>query len=139
METAREYSGYSVLIRLLGAVEGEDCFGIELDSGTERLAVATIAIAVRLISASLEASMTDRARPEITPKTPLRLPDAVTMAFPMGGMTVAGLRREHDRNVASAIPSSIDWFAPCPPSIGCTASPRSANRPSVQIASASRS
>jgi hypothetical protein len=42
--------------------------------------------------------MTDRAQPEITPNTPLRLADAVKMAFPMGGMTVAGLRRERDRN-----------------------------------------
>jgi len=37
-------------------------------------------------------------RPEITPNTPLRLADAVKIAFPMGGMTVAGLRRERDRN-----------------------------------------
>jgi hypothetical protein len=42
--------------------------------------------------------MTYRAQPEITPNTPLRLADAVKMAFPMGGMTVAGLRRERDRN-----------------------------------------
>src|SRR6266699_2008663 len=42
--------------------------------------------------------MTDRAQPEITPNTPLRLADAVKMAFPVGGMTVAGLRRERDRN-----------------------------------------
>jgi hypothetical protein len=42
--------------------------------------------------------MTDRAQSEITPNTPLRLADAVKMAFPMGGMTVAGLRRERDRN-----------------------------------------
>jgi hypothetical protein len=37
-------------------------------------------------------------RAEITPDTPLRLADAVKIAFPMGGMTVAGLRRERDRN-----------------------------------------
>jgi hypothetical protein len=42
--------------------------------------------------------MTDRTHPEITPNTPLRLADAVKIAFPMGGMTVAGLRRERDRN-----------------------------------------
>ena len=42
--------------------------------------------------------MTDRAQPEITLNTPLRLADAVKIAFPMGGMTVAGLRRERDRN-----------------------------------------
>src|ERR1700724_4156189 len=44
--------------------------------------------------------MTDRRRTqsEITPNTPLRLADAVKIAFPMGGMTVAGLRRERDRN-----------------------------------------
>jgi len=42
--------------------------------------------------------MTDRTQPEITPNTPLRLADAVKIAFPMGGMTVAGLRRERDRN-----------------------------------------
>src|SRR3979490_3639836 len=42
--------------------------------------------------------MEDRAQPEITPNTPLRLADAVKIAFPMGGMTVAGLRRERDRN-----------------------------------------
>src|SRR6185436_15170530 len=48
--------------------------------------------------AFLEASMIDRTPPEITPHTPLRLADAVKIAFPMGGMTVAGLRRERDRN-----------------------------------------
>lgn len=42
--------------------------------------------------------MTDRTQPEITPNTPLRLADAVKIAFPMGGMTVAGLRRERDRS-----------------------------------------
>src|SRR3974390_2863106 len=42
--------------------------------------------------------MTDRAQPEITLNTPLRLADAVKIAFPMGGMTVAGLRRERDRD-----------------------------------------
>jgi hypothetical protein len=42
--------------------------------------------------------MTDRAQSEITPNTPLRLADAVKIAFPMGGMTVAGLRRERDRD-----------------------------------------
>jgi hypothetical protein len=42
--------------------------------------------------------MTYRAQPEITPNTPLRLADAVKIAFPMGGMTVAGLRRERDRD-----------------------------------------
>ena len=42
--------------------------------------------------------MTNRAQPEITPNTPLRLADAVKIAFPMGGMTVAGLRRERDRS-----------------------------------------
>jgi len=63
-----------------------------------RLPVATIATVERLISAFLEASMTDRAQSEITSDTPLRLADAVKLAFPMGGMTVAGLRRERDRN-----------------------------------------
>jgi hypothetical protein len=38
--------------------------------------------------------MTNRAQPEITPDTPLRLADAVMIAFPMGGMTVSGLRKE---------------------------------------------
>src|SRR5258708_2942990 len=42
--------------------------------------------------------MTDRSQPEITANTPLRLADAVKIAFPMGGMTVAGLRRERDRD-----------------------------------------
>src|ERR1700704_2871380 len=42
--------------------------------------------------------MTDRTHPEITPNTPLRLADAIKIGFPMGGMTVAGLRRERDRN-----------------------------------------
>ncbi|QOZ66849.1 excisionase [Bradyrhizobium arachidis] len=42
--------------------------------------------------------MTNRTQPEITPDTPLRLADAVKIAFPLGGMTVAGLRRERDRN-----------------------------------------
>jgi hypothetical protein len=42
--------------------------------------------------------MTDRTRSEITRNTPLRLADAVKIAFPMGGMTIAGLRRERDRN-----------------------------------------
>src|SRR6516162_1996331 len=52
----------------------------------------------QLSSAFLRASMTDRTQPEITPTTPLRLADAVKIAFPMGGMTVAGLRRERNRN-----------------------------------------
>ena len=42
--------------------------------------------------------MTNRAQPEITPDTPLRLADAVKIAFPMGGMTVSGLRKEIRRN-----------------------------------------
>src|SRR6516225_1708778 len=42
--------------------------------------------------------MTPRTRSDITADTPLRLADAVKIAFPMGGMTVAGLRRERDRN-----------------------------------------
>ena len=42
--------------------------------------------------------MTNRTQAEITPDTPLRLADAVKIAFPMGGMTVAGLRRERDRS-----------------------------------------
>lgn len=33
---------------------------------------------------------------KITDTTPLRLADAVRLAFPAGGMTVAGLRRERD-------------------------------------------
>ena len=31
---------------------------------------------------------------EIDPDTPLRLKTAVEVAFPLGGMTVSGLRRE---------------------------------------------
>ena len=42
--------------------------------------------------------MIDQRQAEITPNTPLRLADAVKIAFLMGGMTVAGLRRERDRN-----------------------------------------
>ncbi|CCD95759.1 conserved hypothetical protein [Bradyrhizobium sp. ORS 375] len=42
--------------------------------------------------------MSDRQQPKIAPDTPLRLTDAVKIAFPLGGMTVAGLRRERDRN-----------------------------------------
>jgi hypothetical protein len=42
--------------------------------------------------------MIDQKQGEITLNTPLRLADAVKIAFPMGGMTVAGLRRERDRN-----------------------------------------
>ncbi len=42
--------------------------------------------------------MPSRTQPEISPNTPLRLADAVKIAFPLGGMTVAGLRRERDRN-----------------------------------------
>lgn len=34
---------------------------------------------------------------EITRDTPLRLADAINIAFPHGGMTVSGLRRERDR------------------------------------------
>src|SRR5579863_2457218 len=52
----------------------------------------------QLSSAFQRALMTGRSQPEITPETPLRLADAVKIAFPMGGMTVAGLRRERDRN-----------------------------------------
>jgi hypothetical protein len=37
-------------------------------------------------------------RSAITADTPLRLADAIKIGFPMGGMTVAGLRRERDRN-----------------------------------------
>jgi hypothetical protein len=33
--------------------------------------------------------MSNRTQPEITLNTPLRLADAVKIAFPMGGMTVA--------------------------------------------------
>ncbi|WP_275199192.1 excisionase [Bradyrhizobium sp. CSA207] len=47
---------------------------------------------------SKKRSMSNRAQAEITPDTPLRLADAVKIAFPLGGMTVAGLRRERDRN-----------------------------------------
>src|SRR5439155_25213544 len=42
--------------------------------------------------------MTCTPQPEISPDTPLRLADAVKIAFPLGGMTVAGLRRERDRD-----------------------------------------
>ncbi|TYL74645.1 excisionase [Bradyrhizobium cytisi] len=42
--------------------------------------------------------MTCNTQPEILPDTPLRLADAVKIAFPLGGMTVAGLRRERDRS-----------------------------------------
>jgi hypothetical protein len=58
-------------------------------------------------------------QPEITPNTPLRLADAVKIAFPMGGMTVAGLRRERDCNrlVIEKIagkefttPADIEWM-----------------------------
>src|SRR6516165_6305764 len=42
--------------------------------------------------------MSNRTQSAITPNTPLRLADAVKIAFPMGGMTVAGMRRERDRN-----------------------------------------
>jgi len=35
--------------------------------------------------------------PEIGPNTPLRLAEAVKIAFPSGGMTVSGLRREIGR------------------------------------------
>ncbi|MGX7709157.1 excisionase [Methylobacterium sp. Gmos1] len=37
------------------------------------------------------------AEPEITKTTPLRLADAARLAFPAGGMTAAGLRREAAR------------------------------------------
>ncbi len=40
--------------------------------------------------------MTDHAK--IDRHAPLRLADAVKIAFPSGGMTVAGLRREIGRN-----------------------------------------
>ena len=33
----------------------------------------------------------------VSPDTPLRLIDALKIAFPHGGMTVSGLRRERDR------------------------------------------
>lgn len=33
----------------------------------------------------------------VSPDAPLRLGDALALAFPMGGMTVAGLRRERDK------------------------------------------
>src|SRR5689334_10256096 len=40
--------------------------------------------------------MSNRTRPQITPYTPLRLRDAIKIAFPLGGMTVGDLRRERD-------------------------------------------
>ncbi|CCD88702.1 Conserved hypothetical protein; putative excisionnase [Bradyrhizobium sp. ORS 285] len=49
---------------------------------------------VRSLSKAPLALMTNRAHPEIAPDTPLRLADAVKIVFPMGGMTVSGLRRE---------------------------------------------
>ncbi|MPZ39786.1 MAG: excisionase [Rhizobiales bacterium] len=42
--------------------------------------------------------MTNQKHREITRDTPLRLEDAIKIAFPSGGMTVSGLRRERDRN-----------------------------------------
>lgn len=36
----------------------------------------------------------DNQEPETDPNTPLRLAEAVRLAFPHGGMTVSGLRRE---------------------------------------------
>src|SRR5450631_1357617 len=42
--------------------------------------------------------MTPWKRSDITADTPLRLADAIKIGFPMGGMTVAGLRRERDRD-----------------------------------------
>ena len=42
--------------------------------------------------------MIKKKRAEITFDTPLRLGEAVKIAFPSGGMTVSGLRRERDRN-----------------------------------------
>ena len=33
----------------------------------------------------------------IDPNAPLRLKDAVEIAFPLGGMTVSGLRRERNK------------------------------------------
>lgn len=44
------------------------------------------------------ASMTSGKRSQITPHTPLRLGDAVKIAFPLGGVTAADLRRERDCN-----------------------------------------
>jgi len=58
-----------------------------------------LSAAYKVISFELQSRlMIDRSRPEITANTPLRLADAVEIAFPMGGMTVAGLRRERNRN-----------------------------------------
>ncbi len=42
--------------------------------------------------------MTSGMQSKITPHTLLRLVDAVKIEFPLGGMTVAGLRREGDGN-----------------------------------------
>ena len=42
--------------------------------------------------------MTNQEHREITRDTPLRLEDAIKIAFPNGGMTVSGLCRERDRN-----------------------------------------
>ena len=36
-------------------------------------------------------------RPDITEDTPLRLAEAAELAFPGGGMTASGLRKERDR------------------------------------------
>jgi hypothetical protein len=58
-----------------------------------------LSAAYKVISLELQNRlMIDRSRSEIAANTPLRLADAVEIAFPLGGMTVAGLRRERDRN-----------------------------------------
>jgi hypothetical protein len=48
-----------------------------------------------------EVEMGNNAEPlkqiQVGPDTPLRLKDAVSIAFPAGGMTVSGLRKERDR------------------------------------------
>ena len=66
---------------------------------------------------------------------------------PLTSETLVGQQRRgtlalrRARIVARAIPSSIDWLAPCPRcgSIGCAASPSSVRRPRVQVGSGSRS
>src|SRR5436305_15109229 len=57
-----------------------------------------VAIIVKSLTIAPRASMTIRTRPQTTHYTPIRLAEAVKIAFPLGGMTVAGLRRERDCN-----------------------------------------
>src|SRR3954447_17843425 len=96
--------------------------------GVRHLRVALVEVVVLGVVASALAARAglDRVRPGLA--DPL-----------VGHERALGVPGDAARSAASAMPSSIDWFAPWPRcgSIGCAASPSSVSRPLVQVGSGS--